>query len=759
MWDKNKLLERFKVQYNNNSDGTPDFQLLEDLFSFVEEEKQAEEFLNETDLLEMLHGLYYARLMPLYCQEVLLTFIKSYQPKRILDPFSKLGFILNLVSTIDSVEFCKGYTELQSEKAIVDFLNFGHSIVQSTDLLDTLQKEKEKFDLVISQQPLNYKKRHQKLTLRTYDEEVMAASSQCLNDNGKIIFFSTNSFVESESRKSLIKNLDKYGLELEAFIDFPPAVIYRPLSRIKVSMVVLSKVANKRNPPKVFLASVSESEKERKVMYQSYFKKFDAKKSKRNGYWVNFENIASLDTIIRQDAIRLLLKDTGLPLFKLNDLGSFKRESLSKNEQNNCLIIPAIYTKEVTNYSSKYNKASKIYYNFIVDSNKVSKTYLKNLLNTDLGIELRKSAGRGSVMSYGSIKLLSNIMIPVPLAQEQNKILELDHQIQTQIQFFTALNKELWAKSSKHEEVERKVNKVLKDPSSAEWIETLPYPIASILWSYYSETSTEIKVKYLLCFFEALTEFQSVLLLSSFIEGKNYIFSEIKETLANIDYPSWQERTTFGSWCYLRDNLVKEIDKFLTGKEISRNIQGNPSDGFLKSVKDGKWKVILEQTNTSRNHISHAGHVSKREYIDLLNDLEDKLGGIKNVLLDSSSYFTLIRAIPESTGWDDENNVFSTKCEILKGTRSKFNQETIKTSKPIAPNKIYFIHNNQLEPVKLLPLIYIGTEEESNACYFYNKLQGKKAKFISYYFENQTEIRIDKSKIEEALYFLNPIDE
>jgi len=48
------------------------------------------------------------------------------------------------------------------------------------------------------------------------------------------------------------------------------------------------------------------------------------------------------------------------------------------------------------------------------------------------------------------------------------------------------------------------------------WMESLPFPIASILWAYNAESNSEKKAEHLLHFFEALAELLALISLSCF---------------------------------------------------------------------------------------------------------------------------------------------------------------------------------------------------------------------------------------------------
>ena len=129
----------------------------------------------------------------------------------------------------------------------------------------------------------------------------------------------------------------------------------------------------------------------------------------------------------------------------------------------------------------------------------------------------------------------------------------------------------------------------LKSSNFVDWIETLPFPLASILWKYYATKDDSESLDILLNFFEAVSEFNFTLMNSMFSEAikyNNFIFQE--EFFSLIEkYPKypWFEKPTFGNWTILGKNLAR----------IIRNIRNS-------SNKD-KWSTFLESTGQTEEFV------------------------------------------------------------------------------------------------------------------------------------------------------------
>ena len=61
--------------------------------------------------------------------------------------------------------------------------------------------------------------------------------------------------------------------------------------------------------------------------------------------------------------------------------------------------------------------------------------------------------------------------------------------------------------------------------------------------------------------------------------------------------------------------------------------------------------------------------------------------------------------------------------------------------KPMDSDSLYFIHNDSQYPLKVLPFVRMMASPRSarNACYYYNRLEDDKVRFVSYHFDVESE--------------------
>ena len=88
------------------------------------------------------------------------------------------------------------------------------------------------------------------------------------------------------------------------------------------------------------------------------------------------------------------------------------------------------------------------------------------------------------------------------------------------------------------------------------WADTLPFPLASILWHYDGEPGEGAKVDYLLKFFEALAQFTATVLLSACMTDRDLFDANRPAWFASGHRPVDLQRATFGAWVELADRLA-----------------------------------------------------------------------------------------------------------------------------------------------------------------------------------------------------------
>src|SRR5690606_8729522 len=142
------------------------------------------------------------------------------------------------------------------------------------------------------------------------------------------------------------------------------------------------------------------------------------------------------------------------------------------------------------------------------------------------------------------------------------------------------------------------------------WIDKLPFPISSILWRYYATKNNSKKIEHLFHFFEAFSEFLSMLMLSALVQDKEFYKAESHKWIDKDEkFQNWYLRATFGNWNILTSRLSKAIREYLSDndkKEYCKSLFGNPTEAFLSMITSkGIVNVLIEDRKSTRLNSSH----------------------------------------------------------------------------------------------------------------------------------------------------------
>ena len=272
------------------------------------------------------------------------------------------------------------------------------------------------------------------------------------------------------------------------------------------------------------------------------------------------------------------------------------------------------------------------------------------------------------------------------------------------------------------------------------WIDSLPFPIGSVLLLYYTSGNKGEKINFLLSFFEAYAEFLCVILLSCISQDPKYLMSNKHNWVTR---KKWIEKSDFGGWVRLLDGLRKFISQETKSEEKRKEkvyqILGTKDDLFINFITNGQIIDILESANQKRNDWkAHEGLHDQND--SRLNQLESLLNNFRNKVGYIFDEFKLIK--PGKNIYRDGIYYFE-ECLNLAGGTSPFKKINLNSEIALDNNKLYFQFENNLKPIKLLP--FITYDEHKEAIYFYSKITigGNEIRYITHHYRKD---KIDNKK-------------
>ena len=302
-----------------------------------------------------------------------------------------------------------------------------------------------------------------------------------------------------------------------------------------------------------------------------------------------------------------------------------------------------------------------------------------------------------------------------------------------------------------------------------QWFETLPFPLASILRAWQATPSKDFKTKYehLLHFFEGTAEFVSIVLLSAFVSN-NLVFTPHRQKLTemmrkqNLSF----NRATFGTWKLVVEYLGKQTRDLLCGngkkstdanndKALCADMFADPSLSLPEAISRKELAAIFSVTNKMRNDWGGHGGVVGQEEAEVRNQqLLAEVQNLREAIGDTWAATQIIHAlhcIPR-------RGMFENEVSILMGSNNEFLKETREMKTWLDVERLYLLKQGSERALKLLPLIQVGPSPQSakNACYFFSRLDGESARFVSYHFTDRPELT---GKFDDAIETIKLLSE
>lgn len=287
---------------------------------------------------------------------------------------------------------------------------------------------------------------------------------------------------------------------------------------------------------------------------------------------------------------------------------------------------------------------------------------------------------------------------------------------------------------------------------SETWAASLPFPLASILWQYYGETDEGAKVALLLKFFEALGQFAATVLLSACLTDREVFDAHRSDWFGDGPERLKLEYAGFGAWVELAGRLTEYLSALPEdddGAERIRRLFHTRDLALADALSSQNFAKILlcarDRRNTWAGHGGIAGEEVQRAR---LSEIRDLLAKTQAALDSAFEPWTLIK--PGQMTFDGKT--FDLTATMLKGPNSAFRKQYVKLTEPLDTNRLYLLHDGESRALGLAPLIRVLTGTKGRpACYFYSRMEGPKAHWVSYHHQEEPELQCPDSELSDLL--------
>ena len=175
--------------------------------------------------------------------------------------------------------------------------------------------------------------------------------------------------------------------------------------------------------------------------------------------------------------------------------------------------------------------------------------YVARFLNTPLGMIVRERGLRGEVIPKMNKQSVWEMTLFLPDIGRQFRQAEASLNALNLMSELDELEKAVWDRPEELDETIAAISRFRSNDSPTDWVATLPFPLATILWAYHAASEERDKNEHLLHFFEAMTEFLAIVMLSAF-RSQTATYEAVKAPLNEILRRNGHtlEIASFGAW-------------------------------------------------------------------------------------------------------------------------------------------------------------------------------------------------------------------
>lgn len=674
---------------------------------------------------------------PLYIYNFINDLSKFANPKTHLDPRLTPSSPCNFFDFGKTSAYCINQTAFETIKTIFAKPNSNITLGDSWQQLDNI---KEKFDFITCFPPFGMRKEPTEIngfkTSNDFAATLQIKASMLLNENGSAVFLMSPAFLFNYRNKELI---NKLGLFVDAVFSIPNGA-FLPQTNIASNLVVVTKQPKE----KTFIAEISNDEKTNKTILDNY-KHRRVGKAIQLGLLIDFVELKSFQGLLSQNEMQELVKLIDYPPIRLTDVATsinlLKAADADEVEHlSNSVYLPKIgNSSAVTMPLEMKMKSPKNYFQIQLDETKANSTFVANYFNSAIGRKLRESLEVGATIPSISKSQLQTCVLHLPELKTQIELIEIDSKIEQFTLRLEELKRNLWKQPKSFNSIAEELKNINQEEKLEQWIDNLPFPISSILWRYYATKENSKKVEHLFHFFEALSEFFAIIMLSALVQDHEFYKQERHNWIdTDEEFKDWYLKASFGSWNILTSRLSKLVRRYYTDadrKEFCKTLFGNPTEAFIKMLTEKGIVTTLRTVAELRNKWKgHGGITSEKENKQRVTALEQQLNELRKFIADG---FDETKIVSAKQGELDEG-VWTFTAKELLGSKSPFKETEIKSLIGLEKKKLYLTHTNQNKPVELLP--FIKFIEISDAVYFYTSIENKNVRWVSYHFDKDPEL-------------------
>ena len=190
----------------------------------------------------------------------------------------------------------------------------------------------------------------------------------------------------------------------------------------------------------------------------------------------------------------------------------------------------------------------------------------------------------------------------------KRKVIAISARMRQLVLQLDELGERLWSLPRAADAIAEDITSINDSDPIGTWMESLPFPLGSVLWRYRASGDRREKTESLFDFFEALSEFAVCVLLSALRNDPQEYALLLPTWLGERADPA---HGSFGQWVHLGRAMSKHVRRCLSSSEEDRErilglFRVHRADR-LNGVCGTRLFSVLEQVASFRNDYAHGG--------------------------------------------------------------------------------------------------------------------------------------------------------
>lgn len=662
----------------------------------------------------------------------------------VLDPACGVGLLLSLATEELSATVVHGVDVNSQVADMAELLLPSTAQVFHGNCLHGSLPLQKCYDLIISEPPFAFRLSKPFAApgsgeiFNDTSDALLAWSSSKLSPAGRAVFLLSASCIGSRGEK-LWKSLGAVGLNLRALIHVPSGHLKATAIESYIA------IADRSHHETIFTAQYGSDEAlQRQIL--THYQSHQPGKRPAQGRLISLPNFRGFKVLEAEERLHETAKRKGLKSVPMRQLilehKVLKVSEAAVVDGANDLYLPlAGFGNTVLHPDSLTAKSGKVV-RLVINGELADARFLAAALNDDLGrLFLDTVTLSSAVVRQINLEMLLGAEFYLPAIEVQKQALDTISRVSALRAELDEIESGVWAHPAKIDKELQQLRRVNHEDTLENWLEGLPFPLASILWRYRAcNGSTKDKNEILLHFFEALAEFWATIYLSAAKSDREFWADHVGDLATTVERGKLSfDMATFGLWKCVIEFLSGKFRKLLNDDaDRCASLFRTHSRDVLEMLFDRRLLTILQTSNSIRNNHAHGGVSGVREIETAYAQLMDLVQTCRSVMGMSWERYELVQPGEcRITG-----GMCSYKVRRVMGTRTPFATIERKTIEGMEDGKLHLLDPDGERALELLAFIRVmpSPRTEANACYFYNRRQASNQKFVSYHFEADSEI-------------------